>query len=222
MNRARFWQRYVAYTVDLLIVLTASFPLLWSLARRVIARFDLLQVNFEFRLIRYLDTHGATDPMQLIHFARDPATQAFFLQESKPVINSVLLMLLALVGAMAFYHIACEMTARRATLGKRAIGLRVQAQHGNTLNLFRLCLRFFSGTVSWITLNLGHGMVSWRKDRFSMHDLFSKTEVVSDQADAPLPRWAKLFLAIQLVLFLIPMLYLFFNIARNLMFVFGG
>ena len=98
-----------------------------------------------------------------------------------------LLMLSSLVWCVYMvWHVAFE-ACQGTTPGKWLVGLRVAVGVPGTPAVdqagvgWRVAIvRFFASSLSWLTLNLGHGMARWRKDRAALHDLVSKTQVIED------------------------------------------
>lgn len=104
--------------------------------------------------------------------------------------------LLAFVALSMAWCLGFERSPLRATPGKRALGLRVEAADGGTAGTGRLLLRFLSGALSWLSLNAGHLMAAMPPRHATLHDRISGTRVVLD-ADAParVPAWARAWLA---------------------------
>ena len=64
-------------------------------------------------------------------------------------------------------------------------------------------VRFVAAAPSWLLLHLGHALVAWRADGRALHDLIAGTRV---DGDAPLPRWASAWLAVQVAMLLLLLL----------------
>jgi len=79
------------------------------------------------------------------------------------------------------YFIGFEASAWQATPGKRWLGLKVVDLHGTRIGWGRASARFLAGTLSWLTLNLGHALAGWRADGRALHDLVAGTRVVTRQ-----------------------------------------
>ena len=97
-----------------------------------------------------------------------------------PVENVFLgLFIFILIGAS--YFSGMEASSYQGTLGKSLVGMRVEDDQGQRLSLLHAIARFFAGTASWITLNIGHMMATWRADGRALHDLIAKTRVCQDR-----------------------------------------
>lgn len=199
---AGFWRRYLAYSLDWLLLAPMLFLLLappmaeaWAALRSL---HGLLQ---EWLLARLLAGPGALpSPMALAQAAlRDApllaSVDATLARLSLAVTTAGLLG----AGTAAIYFIGFEASAWQATPGKRLLGLRVLDLHGQRLGWRRASLRFLAGGLSWLSLNLGHALAGWRADGRALHDLVAGTCVV---ARTPAPRWARWLLYAQLVLLL--------------------
>lgn len=99
--------------------------------------------------------------------------------------------LLWFIAMAAIYWIASEASPWQATIGKRALGLRVACVDGRRATLLRTAARHASGALSWLSLNLGHALAAWTRDKRALHDLLTGTNVfTTDDAAAAMPRWA--------------------------------
>lgn len=95
--------------------------------------------------------------------------------------NSLLVGLAGLVIVGALYFSLMEASSYQGTIGKWLVGLRVEDEAGYRLEMGQSFARFFSGTASWATLNIGHLMAGWRPDGRAMHDLIAKTRVCQEK-----------------------------------------
>ena len=198
VNRAGFWRRWLAYSLDWLLlaplfvlVLAAPLHAAWSEA---LALNSLLQ---DWLLAQLVSTPGLPpSPFRLLQaLERDPGLFTA-LQSGTARLNAALVLgALRLAACAAIYFIGFEASAWQATPGKRALGLRVSTRDGARLGLGRAAARFFAGALSWLSLNLGHALVGWRRDGASLHDLVAGTRV---GASGPMPRWGRWALIAQL------------------------
>lgn len=76
--------------------------------------------------------------------------------------------------------VVAEAGPHRATWGKRWMGLEAVNMDGDDLSYPQAALRFLAGSLSWLTLNLGHSLCVFRKDHRMLHDLIAGTQVVFD------------------------------------------
>jgi uncharacterized RDD family membrane protein YckC len=97
------------------------------------------------------------------------------------------LSLAALVGYF-FYCTLLERSAWQATLGKRALGLKVTNRRGERIGFARAAARFVAKLLSVLTLCLGYLLVLVTARRQALHDLIAGTLVAND-ASAPRPAW---------------------------------
>src|SRR5690606_26268091 len=91
-----------------------------------------------------------------------------------------------------------EASPLQATPGKRALGLRVVDARGARLALGRAALRHLAGTLSWLSLNLGHLLAALPPRHQALHDRLAGTRVLQ-RAGARLPAWSLAWLGLQLL-----------------------
>ncbi len=82
-----------------------------------------------------------------------------------------------LVALDWFYFAGFESSARGATLGKRAMKLRVVDETGKRLSFGRASVRYFSKILSAFPLLLGYIMALFTKKTQALHDLIAETVV---------------------------------------------
>jgi uncharacterized RDD family membrane protein YckC/Tfp pilus assembly major pilin PilA len=97
------------------------------------------------------------------------------------------LSLAALVGYF-FYCTLLESSAWQATVGKRALGLKVTNARGERIGFARAAARFVAKVLSVLTLCLGYLLVLATKRRQALHDLIAGTLVLHDIA-SPRRAW---------------------------------
>ena len=95
--------------------------------------------------------------------------------------DSVVVGFVGMIVVGALYFSLMEASSYQGTLGKMLVGLRVEDEAGYRLDLPQSFIRFFAGTASWATLNIGHMMAGWRPDGRAMHDLIAKTRVCQEK-----------------------------------------
>ena len=97
------------------------------------------------------------------------------------------LSLAALVGYF-FYCTLLESSAWQATVGKRALGLKVTNARGERIGFARAAARFVAKVLSVLTLCLGYLLVLVTQRRQALHDLIAGTLVLHDIA-SPRRAW---------------------------------
>jgi uncharacterized RDD family membrane protein YckC len=202
---AGFWRRALAYSIDWLLLA----PLMYLLLRSPVAAAwgglqRLNSVLQDWLLTRLTSAAGAMP---------SPTELAAALIQDAPMLASVDAALgelgaavtqAALSGAAiaGLYFIGFEASAWQATPGKRLLDLTVVDVQGARLGWGRASARFLAGSLSWLSLNLGHALAGLRADGRALHDLVAGTRVV---AHSPMPRWARWLLFAQLALLLVLM-----------------
>lgn len=76
------------------------------------------------------------------------------------------------------YFAIQECSSTQATLGKRALGLRVTDRHGNRLTFARASGRHFARILSNLTLFLGYAMAGFTRNKQALHDIVADTLVM--------------------------------------------
>jgi uncharacterized RDD family membrane protein YckC len=76
------------------------------------------------------------------------------------------------------YFALMESSARGATVGKMAVGLKVVTEQGNRLSFLNATGRFFAKLVSAIILCIGFLMVAFTDRKRGLHDMIASTLVV--------------------------------------------
>lgn len=197
---AGFWKRYAAWSLDAAIL---ALPV-WLLsaeqirmrARASLAAAAALLDAMAQRMADMLMEGG--DPLTLAQrLAAEPGVRA--------AIEGVAANTLALIATPAawfalfgaVYWIGFEGSPWQATPGKRALGLRATDSNGGKLPWPRTALRHFAGALSWLTLNLGHALAAWTPRKRALHDTVAGAQVLAKD-DAPMPVWAKLWVAAQI------------------------
>jgi uncharacterized RDD family membrane protein YckC len=69
----------------------------------------------------------------------------------------------------------------QATLGKKALGLRVTDDYGQRITFLRATGRHFAKYLSWMTLCIGFLMIAFTERRQALHDFVAGTLVVKDR-----------------------------------------
>lgn len=97
--------------------------------------------------------------------------------------NLLTLMLLPLYYvAAALYYALQESSSHQATVGKRALGIKVTDLQGNRITLGHAFGRWFAAALSYITLYIGFLIAAFTERKQALHDMVANTLVVD--------RWA--------------------------------
>ncbi len=91
-------------------------------------------------------------------------------------INPVLDLLALLISWL--YFALMESSARQATLGKMAIGIKVTDLEGNPIAFPQATGRFFGKILSTLLLLIGYIMVAFTEKKQGLHDILAKTLVL--------------------------------------------
>lgn len=170
---AGFWKRYVAYFIDFMLVSTvlnivATPLLLAAILRPDSVLHELAQAN----ATGVLDAQAALARL---------LPELLWLSVASTVGYVVL---------AAVYFVGMEASARQATLGKQLLGLKVTALDGSRPGPGRVVGRFVAAGLGWLTLNIGHALAAWTRERRALHDFVAGTRVENvDPANAAMPTW---------------------------------
>ncbi|HTV85067.1 MAG TPA: RDD family protein [Dyella sp.] len=122
-----------------------------------------------------------------------------------------------LILATWLYFPLWESSAKQATPGKQALGLRVTDENGNRLGFWHAFGRFLGKIVSGLILYVGYMMAGWTSRKQGLHDLMAGTFVVRGQVleaweqgehppgrpTTPMPAWAIVLIVLGAGFFLI-------------------
>lgn len=108
--------------------------------------------------------------------------------------------------AAAVYYAAMESSAGQATLGKRALGIKVTDMDGRRLSFGHALGRWFAAALSYLSFYIGFLMAAFTERKRALHDYVAGTQVVDQWAYTGFPERQKRGLSGCLVAFLIAML----------------
>ncbi len=93
-----------------------------------------------------------------------------------------------------------EAGTHKASLGKRVFGLHVLDAAGNKLRRHQAFKRHLAGSLSWLSLNVGHAMVL-APAHLALHDRLAGSQVIwRENARRKLPWWGYVWLLVSLLL----------------------
>jgi len=197
-------RRYLAWSLDMLVPALAALALCGGRIARAATdaarALDALARALAEAMIDLL-ARGAT-PLDLARdWLQDPASREATAALSQ-AITTIAVLPAALTALLALAWFAgFEASPRQATPGKQALGLRVADARGAPIGLARAALRHLAGTLSWLSLNLGHLLAALPPRHQALHDRIAGTRVLQDPASpARLPAWSIAWLGLQVVL----------------------
>lgn len=143
----------------------------------------------------------------------------FWVRAAALLIDSLIMSVLQLIIGLAFENWVLKIvissiiylgyavlmiTTYQATLGKMAVGLRVERTNGERIGLWRTMLREIIGKFcSAITLGVGYLMVAWTKKKQGLHDKIADTVVIEKNPSKSKTIWVVLAV---IVVFAIPVI----------------
>lgn len=198
---AGFWKRYAAWTLDAAIL---ALPVWLLSAERMRTQMHALQVAtgalFDTVAQRMVDAMmRGGEPLALAYRLAGDVGVGEAVHGVALGVFALLVVPAAWFALLAAaYWIGFEASPWQATPGKRALGLRATGLEGEKLHGSLTVARHFAGTLSWLTLNIGHAMAARAPDKRALHDLVAGARVSAPDGD-PMPLAAKLWLALQAV-----------------------
>lgn len=202
---AGFWRRFAAVIIDYIIITILVFPFvvfIGILAPNYIVvstPFDLFTqkrvISTEMTSEPYLDGSVASIETKIVevtvlerweylyrektkHLGEkaetkkqliDPTTKADVNKTTSDHITLLVIMI---------YWILMESSRLRASLGKRAMGIKVVDINGEKLTLLRSMGRNVSKLFSVVTLMVGFMMAGWTKNKQTLHDMMARCYVI--------------------------------------------
>jgi uncharacterized RDD family membrane protein YckC len=167
---AGFWKRYVAYSIDVVIV-----GIVLDLFSGLFLSVPAGQMQQLKAILAALQNQQELSQAQTALLTQAVGTLSHLL-----VVSSVAYMVMA--GA---YFAFFESSAWQATPGKRMVGIRVTDGEGRRIGRGRAFARFFAAGLSWITLNIGHALAAIPPQQRALHDYLADTRVENSDPDRP-------------------------------------
>jgi uncharacterized RDD family membrane protein YckC len=210
---AGFWHRCAAWSLDFTLLGLLATALSWS---RLVAGWHAsvaatgeLSTVLQSALGHALEQGQAPGTLS-VALLGDPAViaSADAMQSALLTMSLSWLMAYAVIGLL--YHVGFEQSPWQGSPGKHALRLRVvDAAADGPVALYQSIIRYVAGALSWLTLNLGHALAAVPPQKRALHDYLSSTRVTMP-AEAPprLPGWARAWLWLQLVAYVLPLLWL--------------
>ena len=151
-NYAGFWIRFVAVIIDAILIGFVSgviiFPILGAIGIGA-ATMDPSAMNEDDAFAMISMLSGAMGAMQIV--------------------NLVIYWL---------YYALMESSAKQATVGKMAMGIKVTDMDGNRIDFMKATLRFIGRVISGIILLIGYIMAAFTEKKQALHDIIASTVVV--------------------------------------------
>jgi uncharacterized RDD family membrane protein YckC len=152
---------------------------------------DLRYANVVVRLVAYfidgliLAIPLVIGKLALLAFAQSPsltpppdATDSMVDQNGDLNILLAFGILVLFMIARWLYFALQESGKAQATLGKRAMGLKVTDLKGERIKVVRASLRYFAGFLSVCTFFIGYVMAGFTARRQALHDILARTVVI--------------------------------------------
>jgi uncharacterized RDD family membrane protein YckC len=190
---APFARRVAAWTLDAVPAATVALAATWNALDRIGPRLAPAHDGLVGSMLRVLDgTHApSANPFLVFAHAMDPAGPVAWANRlALALLEALAPTLLVFSAAIVALHVAGECSRWRGSPGKRLLGLRVARHDAPRLppSPARSLARNLAGSLSWLTLNLGHAWALLPPAHRTLHDRLAGTQVVGTAR--PLPAWA--------------------------------
>jgi uncharacterized RDD family membrane protein YckC len=200
MTPAGFWRRYAAWSLDAAIIGVPTVLLLWRKLGAAASGVSADYITLLHQIVRSMTDaiDAGAPPTELVsRWLSDPTLWGAIQTLRYDVFALLWPPILVFAALGALYHVAFEASARQATPGQRALRLQVSDASGLRIDVPRALGRHLAGSLSWLTLNLGHAMAALPPRYLALHDRISATRVV--QRHRGMPAWAPLWIGAQLL-----------------------
>jgi uncharacterized RDD family membrane protein YckC len=186
---AGFWKRYVAYFIDIVMLYI------------VVEILSLLYFSFQpgshyetlINIIRQLTANPEATP---------PDPIAILLELKQVVVPAITFSFIATFVVGVTYFCGMESSKYQGTIGKHILGIKVTDAHGQRIGFLQAFGRYLAAFLSWASLNLGHALAAWTKDRRALHDYVANTRVENVDPSKPgVPIWAWVIIGFHGLLF---------------------
>jgi uncharacterized RDD family membrane protein YckC len=151
MNYAGFWRRFAAYIIDAIVVSVGLGVVLVVLHLIGVPLFENVQTSTE---------------VEGMSAAAEVTAQP-----------TALAIIIAIVGEW-LYFAGLESSARQATVGKMALGIRVTDLDGGRIGFVRATCRLLAKIISALILYIGFIMAGFTARKQALHDMMCGTLVV--------------------------------------------
>jgi uncharacterized RDD family membrane protein YckC len=197
---ARLLRRYAAWSLDMALVSGAAAVLCLARvhagAARIAASFDALVQAMSRSMLDAL-MHGGS-PLDLTRqWLSDPQARALVTDLSAAMTATALPPVLMACVLSLVWFAGWEASPHQATPGKRLLGLRAVDLGGRRMGPARAAARHLAGSLSWLTLNIGHLLAAAPPQYQALHDRIAGTRVLHERPGPALPPWAQLWIAAQ-------------------------
>ena len=151
---AGFWKRALAFFIDSLVL---------SIPMTIVYALILVPLGMAFARVVSNNPEPSHDIIMSLMI------RYFF--------SMGLIWLLTIVGGWLYFTLM-ESSKHQATLGKKALGIKVTGAQGERISFARATGRFFGKMISGMTLYFGFYMAGFTQKRQALHDLLANTFVI--------------------------------------------
>jgi uncharacterized RDD family membrane protein YckC len=155
---AGFWKRFLAFLIDAILLSIVNFVIFLPVIGMMGLGAGMSGGEMEF------------DP-------ENPESTAM----AAAMMGGMVLAGIATTVAGWLYFALMESSAKGATLGKRALGIKVTDMSGNRISFGRATGRYFGKIVSGVILYIGFLMAGFTQQKQALHDIMASCLVVNSR-----------------------------------------
>ncbi|MCB0606341.1 MAG: RDD family protein [Lewinellaceae bacterium] len=97
------------------------------------------------------------------------------------LMGGMALMYVIIIAGMWLYFALMESSAKQATLGKMAVGIKVVDEAGERISFGKASGRFFGKIISGVIIYIGFIMAGFTERKQALHDMMAGTLVVTSR-----------------------------------------
>ena len=150
---AGFWKRFLAYIIDAIVLSIVSMIL-------VIPFFIMAGIGAMGSDSDYGNGAGVAMMMAMLG-------------------GYILIAILLVMVAGWLYYALMESSAKGATLGKMALGIKVTDMNGNRISFGRATGRYFGKIISGLIIYIGYIMAGFTQQKQALHDIMAGCLVIN-------------------------------------------
>jgi len=164
---AGFWKRFLAFIIDQIIISIASSILILP----IIMFFGLSFLPFKH--MKELNEFSVTS------ISLQNSTDGIVLLSSFVIVTIIFSIGFTLLKWL--YFALMESSAKQATLGKMALGIKVVDLNGSRISFGKATGRYFGKIISALILYIGFMMAGWTVRKQALHDIMAGCLVINQE-----------------------------------------
>jgi len=164
---AGFWKRFLAFIIDQIIISIASSILILPFI-----------VFFGLSIFPFSHTHELNE-FSITSISMQNSSENIVLLSS--FLFTVIIFSIGVVLLKWLYFALMESSAKQATLGKMALGIKVVDLNGSRISFGKATGRYFGKIISALILYIGFMMAGWTVRKQALHDIMAGCLVINQE-----------------------------------------